>query len=60
MNRRELEQAMERTLNEIEDVKRRIATTTDPQERQQLIRKKKELQYLQLWHMDLYENHNSQ
>ena len=56
MNRAELERAMADTLAKIEELQKEINAVTDPREKRRLVRKKKELRYLQLWHMELYEN----
>lgn len=55
----ELQAAITRTLAEIEEVKQQIAQAADPQEERRLIRKKRELQYLQLWHLDQLKNFES-
>ncbi len=55
MNRTDLEQAITLTLDKITQVKQQIEETTDPEEKQKLIREKKELQYLQLWNIDQIE-----
>jgi len=55
MTRDDLQEAMLRTMKEIETVKEQIKAATDPREERRLTRKKKELQYLQLWHHDLLE-----
>lgn len=51
----ELLEDIERTMHEISKIKRQIEETTGPREKRRLIRRKKELQYLQLWHHDLLE-----
>ncbi|TEB13336.1 hypothetical protein [Pelotomaculum propionicicum] len=50
--REELQEAITRTLEEIVKLKQQIAQAADPKEKRRLKRKKKELQYLQLWHID--------
>ncbi|NMC28019.1 MAG: hypothetical protein GYA42_07710 [Syntrophomonadaceae bacterium] len=55
MDRTELQQAIKDTLLAIEAIKREIAATTDPARMQELTRRKKELQYLQLWHLEQLE-----
>jgi hypothetical protein len=57
MNLEELKQAIAATLAAIEQVKEDIEKTTDPTEKRKLIRHKKELQYLQLWHIEQLESH---
>lgn len=57
MTRTELLESIERTMHEIGRIKRLIDETTDPREKRLLIRRKKELQYLQLWHHDLLERY---
>lgn len=52
MTREELQEAITRTKAEIEEVKQQIAQAADPREKRRLIRRKRELQYLQLWHID--------
>ena len=56
MNREELEVAIERTLDEIMQIKKEIDETDDLPKRKRLIQRKKELQYLQLWHIDQLES----
>lgn len=56
MTRDELLVAIERTMHEFGKVKQQIAESTDPREERRLLRKKRELQYLQLWHHDLLES----
>lgn len=55
MTTEELQSAITRTLAEIVRIKQQIAETADPREKRRLIRKKRELQYLQLWHLGLLE-----
>lgn len=55
MNREELEQAIAATLTKIEQIKDELENTADPTEKRKLIRYKKELQYLQLWHIEQLE-----
>lgn len=57
MTRDELLEAIEYTMHEIVRVKLQIEESTDPREKRRLTSKKKELQYLQLWHHDLLERH---
>lgn len=52
LTRYELQEAITSTLEEIEVVKQQIAQAADSREKRRLIRKKRELQYLQLWHLD--------
>lgn len=52
MTREELQEAINRTLSEINQVMQQFAQAEDPREKRRLIRRKRELQYLQLWHMD--------
>jgi len=56
MNREELQQAITATLEEIEHIKHEIDEAADPQEEKKLIQRKRELQYLQLWHIEQMEN----
>jgi len=49
----ELREAIERTTEKIYELKRQIKETTDARDKLKLQRRLKELQYLQLWHMDL-------
>jgi len=56
MNREELEVVIERTLDEIMQIKKEIDETDDLPKRKRLIQRKKELQYLQLWHIDQLES----
>jgi len=48
----DLQAAIERTKAQIYQVKQQIEGATDPQEKQRLKRCLKELQHLQLWHLD--------
>ncbi len=52
MTRDELQAAIDRTKAQIYQVKQLIEETTDFQEKCRLKRRLKELQYLQLWHLD--------
>jgi len=52
MNREELQDAIENTKVQIYEIKQQIAQTADPREKRRLTRRKRELQYLQLWHLD--------
>jgi len=45
-------EAIEKTKTQIYALKQKIEQTPDPQERRRLKRQLKELQYLQLWHLD--------
>ena len=56
MNREELQQAITETLAEIEQVKLAIEEATDPREAKKMLVKLKELQYLQLWHIEQIEH----
>jgi len=60
MTREELEKAILGTLEEINLTKRKIFLCMDTRVRRKLERKLKELQYLQLWHQDLYDRLNGQ
>jgi hypothetical protein len=55
MNRKELQEAITTTLEEIEQVKREIEEAIDPREERRLMRPKKELQIRQLWNLDQLE-----
>jgi len=48
----DLRDAIEKTKTQIYQLKEQIEETPDPQEKRQLKRRLKELQYLQLWHLD--------
>ncbi|MEG6615413.1 hypothetical protein V6C27_03075 [Peptococcaceae bacterium 1198_IL3148] len=54
--REELYAAIEKVKAEIVDVKERWKAAADPVEERRLKRKLKELQYLQLWQMDMVQN----
>lgn len=56
MTLEELQKAIKRTISEIEEVKMEIVKATSPLEKCRLKRRKKELQYLQLWHLDQLKN----
>lgn len=56
LTRKQLEQAILQTMADIEKVKQQIAKAVEPKEKQRLLREKKELQYLQLWHLSQFEN----
>ena len=58
MTCKELQSAIVRTMKEIQEIKQQITQTTSPPEKRRLLRKKRELQYLQLWHMSLLEQEN--
>jgi len=60
MTREELEKSILSTLEEINLTKRKISLCMDARVRRILERKLKELQYLQLWHQDLYDRLNDQ
>lgn len=53
MTLEELQAAITRTKAEIHQVKQQITQAANPREKRRLQRKKKELQYLQLWHVSL-------
>jgi hypothetical protein len=55
MNRNELFEAIEDTKQEIYQVKEQLEQTTDPREEKNLLARLKELQYLQLWHIEHME-----
>ncbi len=55
MDRKELQEAIKGTLLAIEAIKKEVEATTDPARLQELTRRKKELQYLQLWHLEQLE-----
>jgi len=55
MNHEELQRAISDTLEKIEYIKSEIDQATDSSERKKLIRQKRELQYLQLWHIEQLE-----
>lgn len=59
MNLEELKAAITATLAEIEQVKDRLEKTADTKEARQLLQRKKELQYLQLWHLEQLEFYNN-
>lgn len=50
MTHKELQKAIAMTKEQIYQLKQQIDQTPDPQEKTQLKRRLKELQYLQLWH----------
>lgn len=52
----EIQEAITHTIAEIKDVKKELFQTTDSRERRRLKRRLKELQYLQLWHIDQFKN----
>lgn len=52
VTREELQEAYTRTLAEIVRIKEQIEASADPREKRRLLLRKRELQYLQLWHMD--------
>jgi len=56
MNRAELQQAITETLEEIQGIKEQINQAPDPRGETMLRRRLKELQYLQLWHLEQLEN----
>jgi hypothetical protein len=51
----ELRKSIERTNDQIYDLKRQIKEETYIRKKLKLRRRLKELQYLQLWHIDLLE-----
>jgi hypothetical protein len=52
MDADDIQEAINKTMQEIDQVKQELARTTDPNERQKLSRKLKDLQFLQLWNLD--------
>lgn len=52
MDEKELQVAIDQTKTQIYQLKQQIEEAPDPQEKSRLQRILKELQYLQLWHMD--------
>jgi len=52
MTSSELQEAIDQTKVQIYALKQQIEQTPDPQEKRQLKRRLKEMQYLQLWHLD--------
>lgn len=52
----ELQQAKTHTLQEIIRIKQQIAATVDSKEKRRLIRRKRELQFLQMWQMNQLKN----
>jgi hypothetical protein len=52
MRREELEKAIESTKLEIYQAKEQLKQVVDPREEKKLLARLKELQILQLWHMD--------
>jgi tmRNA-binding protein len=52
----ELQEAINRTKAEIEEVKQQIAQAADPREKRRLILRKRELQYMQMWHIEQLNN----
>lgn len=52
MNREDLNRAMEQTINDISEVKRQLAISTDAKEIAFLETKLKELEALQLWQIE--------
>lgn len=55
MNHAELQQAITNTAEEIWELQQQIEHASDWREQKKLMRKLKELQYLQLWHLDQLE-----
>lgn len=49
-----LHEAIDQTKSQIYTLKQQIEQTPDPQEKSRLKRRLKELQYLQLWHLDQF------
>lgn len=56
MTNAELQQAITNTAEEIWELQQQIEHASDPREQKKLMRKLKELQYLQLWHLDQLED----
>jgi len=56
MNREDLKRAIEDTLEDIDQINNEIKKTADPFEKRKLIRRKREMQYLQLWHIAQLES----
>ena len=56
LSRKELEEAMIKTMEEIEQLSREILATTNSRDKEKLKKKKKELQYLQFWQYYYYKN----
>ncbi len=52
LTREELQAAIDHTKEQIYQIKQLIIVTTDHREKRRLKRRLKELQYLQLWHID--------
>lgn len=52
MDEKELSAAIDQTKDQIYQIKQQIEETSNPQEKSRLQHKLKELQYLQLWHLD--------
>lgn len=52
MDEKELQVAIDQTKAQIYQLKQKIEEAPDPQEKSRLKRRLKELQYLQLWHLD--------
>lgn len=52
MTPEELDKAIHETKQEIYEVREQLEQTTNPREERMLIARLKELQYLQLWHID--------
>ena len=51
----EIQESIIKTKSEIDQVKQELAMTTDPKEKRKLSVRLKELQFLQLWHLDQRE-----
>jgi hypothetical protein len=52
MDADDIQEAINKTVQEIDQVKLEIDSATDPKERRKLFRKLKDLQFLQLWNLD--------
>jgi len=52
MTEQELREAIDRTKVEIYKIKNQLKSSTDPRKQKHLKARLKELQYLQLWHLD--------
>ena len=51
----EIQESIIKTKREIDQVKQELAMATDPKEKRKLSVRLKELQFLQLWHLDQRE-----
>lgn len=52
MTAEELKAAIEQTKEKIWEIRRKVESASDPAERRALKRRLKEMQVLQLWHLD--------